>query len=139
MLKKYIAFVILTLCLTCNIDAVAQSQRRSQQVRVKQPDTEITKPKSNEHQRGTEQSPVIVKIAPTEKTEDERAEEINERERIANAERNKEKTDADLVKYTGELASFTKYLVGATIALVLATVGLIVAAFFQLRDTRRLS
>jgi hypothetical protein len=106
-------------------------------MRGKQPEATIAQPKSDEQQRGTEQSPLIVKIAPAPETEGQRADETKERERIAESDRKKEKSDADLVEYTGELASFTKYLVGATVALVIATIGLGVAAYYQSRDMKR--
>jgi hypothetical protein len=117
--------------------ANAQSQRRPQQPGVKQPTAATEKPISREDQRGSEQSPLIVKIAPTPNTEDERAEETKERERVAQIERNKQKSDADIVKYTAQLAEFTKLLFYATGALVFATVGLLVFAGLQSRDTRR--
>jgi hypothetical protein len=130
-----IATFALALCLAL-IACSAQSQRRPQQVRVKQPEATITQPKSPEDQRGTEQSPLIVKVAPAPKTDAERAEEAKESERIAEADRKKEKSDADLVKYTAELAFFTKALFAATVALVIATIGLGFAAFRQSRDMK---
>lgn len=105
-------------------------------MREKQPETAVTQEKTNEDQRGTEQSPLIVKVAPTPKTDDERAEETKERDRIANADRKKEEFDAKVVEYTGELAFFTKSLFFATGALVFATLGLCVAAFRQSRDMK---
>ena len=105
-------------------------------MRVKQPETAVTQEKSHEDQRGTEQSPLIVKVAPTIKTDNERAEETKERERITESERKKEKSDSDIVRYTGELAFFTKGLFVATVALVLATIGLLVEARRQARDMK---
>jgi hypothetical protein len=106
-------------------------------MRIRQPEAQITQPISGEEQRGTEQSPLIIKVAPSTKTDDQRTEEAKEHERIAESDRKKEKSDSDLVKYTSELAFFTKGLFAATVALVLATFGLGVAAFFQGRDTKR--
>src|SRR5436309_2842286 len=113
-----------------------QSQRRSQQTGVKQPEATTSQPIRPEDQRGTEQSPLIVKVNPTPKTDAEREAEAKERERVARSERQKEKSDADLVKYTAELAFFTSWLAYATLALVIATFGLGIAAFFQSRDTK---
>jgi len=120
------------LCLTCVVSIlfvvtanVAESQRHSQQVR------------GQDDQRGTEQSPLIVKTIPTPKSDEERAEEAKERERIAESDRKKEKSDADLVKYTAELAIFTARLFYATGALVIATIGLLAFAAVQSRDVKR--
>jgi hypothetical protein len=136
------AALALALCVALISDS-AQSQGRPQQVRPKQPDATVAQPKSAEEQRGTEQSPLIVKIAPTPKTDEERAEEAKERERVAQADRNKENSDADIVKYTkelanytGELALFTKGLFGANVLLFIATVGLLIAGERQLRLAR---
>jgi hypothetical protein len=114
----------------------AQSQQRPQQPRIIQPPATTEQPKTTEDQRGTEQSPVIVKIIPTTKTDDERAQEKTDRDRIADSERKKEQSDADLVRYTAELADFTRRLFYATIVLAIATAGLLVAAFIQSRDTK---
>ena len=103
---------------------------------VKQPETAASQPIHPEDQRGTEQSPLVVKINPPPKTDAEREDEARERERVAHSERQKEKSDADLIKYTAELAFFTSGLFYATAALVIATLGLGVAAFFQSRDTK---
>jgi hypothetical protein len=111
---------------------LAQSKGRSQQTGIKQPESATSQPIRPEDQRGTEQSPLIVKVAPAPKTDAEREEEAKERERVANSERQKEKSDAELVKYTAELAFFTKWLGYSTLALVLATVGLGVGAFLPI-------
>jgi hypothetical protein len=136
MLATQRAILGLTLLFATIGGAFGQSQRRPQQVRVKQPETAVTQGKTNEDQRGTEQSPFIVKVAPAPKTDDERAEETKERDRIANADRKKEESDTKVVEYTGELAFFTKSLFIATAALVFATLGLCVAAFRQSRDMK---
>jgi hypothetical protein len=106
-------------------------------VRIKQPETTVTQEKSHEDLRGTKQSPLIIEVAPTTKTDAERAEETKERERITELERNKDKSDSDIVRYTGELAFFTKGLFAATVALVLATIGLGVAAVVQSLDLKK--
>jgi hypothetical protein len=130
MLRGRTTVLVLALFLALISDS-AQSQQTPQQ-----PAPTDIQSKGPEDQRGTEQSPLIVKIAPTPKTDDDRAEEAKERERIAESERRKEKADADLVKYTAELARFTALLFYATGVLGVATFGLLVAAFFQSRDTK---
>lgn len=129
------AVLALALCLALFSDSVL-SQRRSQQSEIKQPKTTVTQPKSAEEQRGTDQAPFIIKIAPTPKSEQERTDEAKDRERIAQSDRNKEKSDADIVKYTGQLALFTERLFFATVALFIATVGLLIAGERQLRLAR---
>jgi hypothetical protein len=130
------AILGLALCLALISDS-AHSQRRSQQPGVPQPPTATGQQKANEEQRGTEQLPLIIKVVPTPKTEENSANEAADRERIAESERKKEQSDADIVKYTAELARFTKGLFYATIILGGATIGLLVAAFVQSRDTKR--
>jgi hypothetical protein len=61
------------LCLVLIGNSLAQSQRRHQLARVKQPEATVTEPRGTEEQRGTDQSPLVVKVAPTPKTDDERA------------------------------------------------------------------
>jgi hypothetical protein len=128
--------IALTFLVAFASDSWGQSQGRSQQMGVKEPETAASQPIRPEDQRGTEQSPLIVKVNPTPKTDAEREAEAKERERVAHSEKQKEKSDADLVKYTAELAFFTSWLAYATLALVVATFGLGVAAFFQSRDTK---
>lgn len=109
----------------------ADSQRRAKQVRVKKPEPAISQPKAAEDRRGTEQSPFIVKVAPTPKSDADRADEAKEREEKTKSERTKQQSDEKLVQFTGELAIFTKRLFFATVVLGLATIGLLVAAFRQ--------
>jgi hypothetical protein len=131
-----LCFVALTVCMALLVDS-AHSKRRSKQPRVQQPAAAAVQQKANEDQRGTEKSPLIVKTIPTPKSDEERAEEAKERERLAQIERNKEKSDADLVKYTAELSKFTERLFYATGALVVATIGLLAFAAIQSRDVKR--
>jgi hypothetical protein len=143
MLERIAVFAI-AVCLAWLCASSAQSQEpsqqpvqsQSQQVEVKQPETTATQPKNPEDQRGTDQSPLIVKIAP--KTDEERAEEAREKTQ-------KQESDDDLVAYIAELADFTRWLfiatavlAVATVFLVLATVGLLRFAYKQFRDTRRI-
>jgi hypothetical protein len=110
MLTARRAILGLALLLAMIADSSGHSQRRPHQMRVKQPETTVTQEKSHEDKRGTEQSPFIVKVTPTPKTDNERAEETKERERIMESEMKKEKSDTDIVTYTGELAFFTRGL-----------------------------
>ena len=92
----------------------------------KQPSSKATQQKSNEQDRGTESSPVVVKVMPTEKPKDE-----------LEAEKTKQESDRQLVKLTGDLANYTQFLFGATAALVIAAAGLVILGFYQSRDTKR--
>jgi len=132
---RYLVIALIFLAALAS-DSWGQSKGRSQQMGIKQPETATSQPIPTEDQRGTEQSPLVVKVNPAPKTDAEREDESKERERVAKSDRQKEKSDADLVKYTSELAFFTKGLFYATIALFAATAGLGVAAFFQSRDTK---
>lgn len=110
---------------------------RAQQLEFKQPEAKPGSLVRVDAQRGTEQSPLVVKVAPTAKTDTEREAEARERERVERSEKQKEKSDADLVEYTAELALSTQRLFFATCGLVIATLGLGLAAVFQSRDMRR--
>lgn len=113
------------------------SEVRAQQLELKQSQSTAGAPARVEDQRGTEQSPIVVKVVPAPKTDAEREQEAKARENIEKSERQKEKSDADLVNYTSKLAFFTQGLFWATCALVLATIVLGVVALFQSRDMRR--
>ncbi|MGP0089892.1 MAG: hypothetical protein ACLPKB_08025 [Xanthobacteraceae bacterium] len=114
----------------------AQSQRRSQQPRIEQPTATAPQTKSNEEQRGSEQSPFIIKVLPNQKTDADRADEAKEGERVAESERKKEQSDADLVRYNAQLALFTQLLFYATVVLGIATGGLIWLGWKQLLHGR---
>src|SRR5580692_3310562 len=103
MLKKLLAILTLAVCVALLLSDSAQSQRRSQQVREKQPEATVTQPKGTEEQRGTEQFPFVIKTLPSQTTDEERAQEAKERERIAEVDRKKADSDANIVKYTAEL------------------------------------
>jgi hypothetical protein len=142
MLKRT-ALLAVAVCLAWLCVAPAQSQQSPPQVEVKQPEAPAIQPKAAEDQRGTDQSPLIVKIAPTPKTDEERAEEAKQREEKAEADRRKEKSDADLNAYTAKLTGFTErlyiataILAAATVLLVLATIGLLWFAGRQARDMK---
>ena len=79
--------MIAVLTLVTATYSILPSVGHAQQEQVKQPSAAATPPARVEDQRGTEQSPVVVKIVPIPKTEAERDEEARERDRIANNER----------------------------------------------------
>jgi hypothetical protein len=86
--------IILVIALVCSFSLVAAAQSAPKAPEQKPSNTQQTAPAD---QRGTEQSPAIVKILPTPKTPEEAAQDSKER---------KEKADGDwaLVKLTGALA-----------------------------------
>ena len=117
----------LVLCLIALLmtgHALAQSNRN--QWRVPQPNADITQQDRANELRGTDQSPLSVKVMPTPKTDAERDEEAKER-------REKAETDRKLADYTGELALFTKGLFYATVVLGIGTIGLACFGFLQFR------
>lgn len=89
----------------------------------KQPSPKASPQKATQQERGSEDSPVVVKVIPTEKSKDELARE--------NAK------DKEIATLTGDLAFYTKQLFVATATLALITLGLVVLGFRQVRDARR--
>lgn len=75
-------------------------------------------------QRGTESSPLIVKVAPTPKSDEERAEEAQQRSERGALERK-------LLELTNDLAAYALALFSATGVLLFATLGLLISAFKQ--------
>jgi hypothetical protein len=69
--------------------------------------SEQSKQETGAEPRGTESAPIVVKILPAPKTEEERAQEAQERQE-------KTTTDRWLMIFTGAVAFFTAALVGAT-------------------------
>jgi hypothetical protein len=85
--------------------------------------------KTSQQERGTENSPVIVKVIPAEKSKDDLArEDTKDKEKIA--------IDRQIASLTGDLAFYTKLLFGATALLALITFGLVVASFRQVYDAK---
>jgi hypothetical protein len=95
----------------------------------KQPSPKAGQQNSAQQERGTDNSPIVVKVLPTEKTKDDLTREDA---------KDKEKTaiDQKLVSLTGDLALYTKLLFVATAVLALITLGLVVTGFLQIRDAR---
>jgi hypothetical protein len=92
----------------------------------KQPSPKATQQNATQQERGTENSPVVVKVLPTEKPQKE-----------IERETEKEKSDRLLVSLTGDLAKYTNRLFWATCLLALITAGLVIAGFFQVCDSKR--
>jgi hypothetical protein len=113
---KAILFGVL-LALASAIVVGAQSQQPSSQPDQKRSAQEI---------RGSENIPFIVKVIPTEKSDDEQNSEIAKRE-----------ADRKLVELTGDLARYTKFLFFATGGLVVITAGLVIVGYRQVRDARQ--
>jgi hypothetical protein len=83
-----------------------------------------------QQRRGTEDSPVVVKVIPAEKSADDLAREnARDQEKLA--------IDQGLVGLTRDLALYTKLLFLAAAALALIALGLVVAGFRQARDARK--
>lgn len=74
-----------------------QSQKRTQSTKAEQ--------------RGSETEPIVVKILPSSKSEADTKKEEEERSARHGAEQLKQKTDYDLVNFTGKLAAYTWLLV----------------------------
>lgn len=107
MLKRCIAFVVLAICLALIVDSSGQSQRPAPRSResVQPPISKTDNPAqpSAPDQRGTEQSPVIVKVLPS----------VDEKQKAtAEAKREEQKAAND-----ESLAKFTERLFWATVAL----------------------
>jgi hypothetical protein len=79
-----------------------------------------------QQERGTEQSPVTVKVLKSEKSPDE-----------LKVEQEKQEADRQLVAFTEELAKYTQKLFIATSALAAITLGLFFVAFRQVSNARR--
>jgi hypothetical protein len=103
--------------------AVFASDSRGQS---KQPSPKANQQNATQPERGTENSPVVVKILPTEKPKDE-----------LDSEKAKQESDRLLVSLTGDLAKYTNRLFWATGFLGLITGGLVFFGFIQVRDSKR--
>ena len=101
--------------------AFAQSQ---------QPPAQTGQQNTAQQERGTDKSPVIVKVLPTEKSKDDLArEDAKDEEKLA--------VEGRLVSLTGDLALYTKLLFVSTAILALITLGLVVVGFLQVRDAKK--
>src|SRR3981081_2611036 len=92
----------------------------------KQNPSKSNQQKNTQQERGTDDSPVVVKVIPTEKSRGD-----------LDAEKARQDSDRQLLKLTGDLANYTGFLLSATAALFLDTIGLVVVGFRQVRDASR--
>jgi hypothetical protein len=96
----------------------------------RQPSAKASQQNAAQQERGTESSPVVVKVLPAEKSADDLAREnAGYKDRLA--------IDQRLVGLTGDLALHTKLLFLATAILALIAVGLVIAGFRQVGDARK--
>jgi len=96
----------------------------------KQPSPKASEQNSTQQERGTDNSPIVVKVLPSEKTKDDLAREYTK-------DKKKLEIDERLASLTGDLALYTKLLFIATAVLALITLGLVRASFLQVRDAKR--
>jgi hypothetical protein len=124
-----ISLVALLLAAAANI-SLSQAQRpapgRGEAAQPQQPDQRTSQqpPAPATDQRGTPDSPLIVRVAPTPKSDEERAEEAQLRNERGALER-------QLLDLTNDLAAYALALFAATGILLFATLGLLIAAFKQ--------
>src|ERR1700694_5181022 len=124
-----ISLVALMLAAAANI-SVAQSQRpapgRGEAAQPQQPDQRTPQQPSAPatDPRGTPNPPLIVRVAPMPKSDEERAEEAQLRNERGALER-------QLLDLTNDLAAYALALFAATGVLLFATLGLLIAAFKQ--------
>ena len=122
-----ISLVALLLAASLSV-AFGQSQRaaqgRGEAVQPREPEPRTPQQPAIPDQRGTEASPLIVKVAPTPKSDEERAEETQARSERGALER-------QLLDLTNDLAAYALALFAATGVLLFATLGLLIAVFKQ--------
>src|SRR5713226_1393554 len=88
-------------------------------------------------QRGTEQSPVIVRVVPTPKSESETAKDARDRQEKAEAERTKAELDRKLVDFNSDLAYYTKILAWVAGFQFLALFGQVIFLRLAFQESRR--
>ncbi len=93
------------------------------------PSAQSAQQQGAQDERGTEKSPVVVKVIPTEKSKDELArEDAKDQQKLA--------VDERVAALTGDLAKYTKLLFWATGALAVFTLGLVIFGFRQANDAK---
>ena len=109
--------VTLTLVAAFASDSWGQSRR---------PLTKTSPLSAAQQERGTDNSPVVVKVLPAEKSQ-----------RELDSDMEKQKSDRQLVKLTGDLANDTKLLFITTGLLSFIAAGLAGVGYFQVRQGRQ--
>jgi hypothetical protein len=92
----------------------------------RQPPTKTSAPNPAQQERGTDNSPVVVRILPAEKSQSELDNDLE-----------RQKSDRRQVELTGDLANYTKLLFIATGLLGLIATGLVGVGYFQVRQGKR--
>jgi len=96
----------------------------------KEPSTKTSQQNTAQQERGSENSPLVIKVIPSEKTKDDLAREDAKNEQ-------KLAIDERVASLTGDLALYTELLFAATAVLALITLGLVIVGYRQVRDARR--
>ena len=102
-----------------------------------QPGSYVEQQTPTKENRGTDQSPIVVKILKTEKTNGELNDEEAKKRDESDERARKTKADDKLVELTGDLARYTLLLFIATAILVLVTGALVCVGFLQVKDAKK--
>jgi len=116
----------LSLFLALAVIALSGHADAQQRQRLQTPPNQSNQQQAAPDNRGTEQVPLVVKELPRERSTEEHKEA-----------QEKSELDRKLTGYTADLATYTQWLFGASLLLAFLTGGLAVAAFFQMRDSRK--
>jgi hypothetical protein len=123
-----LCFIVLVAAFVCS-DASAQSRQQSKNRDNNSPSAQSAQPPAPD-QRGTDQSPLTVKILPGQKTKEEAEKEERDRGE-------KSAIDRSVADDTRRLAEYTKWLAVFTLALFLGAIGQAALFFYQLRYMRQ--
>jgi hypothetical protein len=125
------AFPVLSIATIAFVWMITDSQSQHRQGRNQtQTQTQTTQQKSPADQRGTEQSPLVIKQIPTETSETERAQKTK-------ADEEKAELDRKLVNFNGDLAYYTWILAIVAIFQFIALFVQAIVFIFTLRATVR--
>lgn len=132
-MRDLIGAIVVALCLAWS--ASAQSQQPSPNAGIAKSNppqnkaTHSAQPNKTD-QRGTEETPVIIKISPAQKSETETAEDAKERQEKA-------ELDRKLVDFNRDLAYYTKVLAWVAGLQFLALVGQVIFLRLAFRESKR--
>jgi hypothetical protein len=87
--------------------------------------------------RGTEQSPIVVRVVPAAKSQAESYQDAADRKERTEAERKKAELDRQLVDYNGDLAHYTKVLAVIAVLQFLALLAQAIVIPSTVRESRR--